>query len=160
MGSKAFHLSRLLLCSNSLLLFSGCIHTFLPFYFHVLLYWQPSLPLSRASWNELSFLCNVNPLVFPCFTSSLGKLKFQSPLSATSLLVPLSVYKQAQVSHYRLNKTLLTPSSCLQPSLLPTTTTVQVGNFSVILFPTKTLDFWPQMRRVSSSSAHLVMGNF
>lgn len=82
-------------------------------------------------------LCKVNTFVFPCFTSSLRKLKFQSPLSATSLFIPLSVYKQAQVSNYRLNKSLPTPSSCLQPSLLPTTTIVQVGNFSGIFFSNK-----------------------
>lgn len=153
MGTKVFHLSSLLLCSNSFRLFSGYlrrIHVFpaLPLTCSCVLatiaVLSRSLPLSPLPFK-------VNPLALPCFTSSLGTLRSQSPCSATSQLV---------LSH-RLNKTLPTPSSLLSTAFSNSYHNSSPGWKTFChFFPTKTLDFWPQVRRTSSSSAHLVMRIF
>ena len=128
---------------------SGVSTFSLPFYLHVRVSWQPSLVLSRSL--PLSPLpLKVNPLALPCFTSSLGTLRSQPPCSATSKLV---------LSH-RLNKTLPTPSSLLSTAFSNSYHNSSPGWKTFChFFPTKTLDFWPQVRR-TSSSAHLVMRIF
>lgn len=117
---------------------SGWTSTFsLPYDLHVCVYWQPSLAFSRSLPLSL-LLFRVNPFAFPCFTSSLGTLKSQSPCSAPSQLVVPSVYKPAWVTGLtRLFQPH--PPSCLQPVLTPITAAVQVEKPSVIFFQQRLL---------------------